>query len=155
MLGAGFLLAGALYLLLIDTSSLPELYAGAVVTALAAIAFAAAVEQGGIELAAPRRLGRAVWGALARIPPDIARVSVAALAQLAAPAQQRGALRAVPFRQAAGGGKNAARRAAAEALGSLAPNTIVIGVDVQRGLLLVHQLTPTGGADRVDATGLA
>ena len=47
-----------------------------------------------------------------------------------------------------------ARRALAEAVGSLTPNTIVIGVDEERNLILGHQLRRSGGADGVDVLGL-
>ncbi|MCW3018653.1 MAG: hypothetical protein JWN10_961, partial [Solirubrobacterales bacterium] len=48
--------------------------------------------------------------------------------------------------------RDAGRRALAESFGSLAPNTIVIGVDPERDLLLVHQLR--GGGGRVDVLEL-
>ncbi len=46
------------------------------------------------------------------------------------------------------------RRALTEWLGSLAPNTIVIGIDTKRDLLLVHQLHREGEPDDVDPLGL-
>jgi hypothetical protein len=39
-------------------------------------------------------------------------------------------------------------------LGSLAPNTIVIGIDDERDLMLVHQLRRDGGRDELDVLEL-
>jgi hypothetical protein len=46
------------------------------------------------------------------------------------------------------------RSALAESLGSFAPNTIVIGVDPERELILGHQLRRTGGDEAIDVLGL-
>jgi hypothetical protein len=46
------------------------------------------------------------------------------------------------------------RRAVAETVGSLAPNTIVVGVDAERGLLLTHQLRRNGPPEDLDVTRL-
>jgi hypothetical protein len=146
--GFGLLVAGGVYLLLIDTTDLPELYAGLAVVAFAALAYEAAREQGFPELAPRPALLRQAWRAVARVPPDIARVSLAALQQVLRPRRRRGRLQAVRFRH--GGpvrGHDAARRALAEALGSLAPNTVIVGVDRERDLLLAHQLVPGGEID--------
>ncbi|MCW3020213.1 MAG: hypothetical protein JWN10_2521, partial [Solirubrobacterales bacterium] len=79
----GLVLAGAAYLLFIDTTSLPELYVGAGAAVLGAIAFEAAREQGAVEVAAsPRTLARA-WRAFARVPADLARVTLVVLEALA------------------------------------------------------------------------
>jgi hypothetical protein len=96
------------------------------------------------------------WRLLINIPLDIGRLSLAALAQLVRPRAPRGALRAFPFRHGPGADPAAAgRRALAEALGSLAPNTIVIGIDRDRELILAHQLERSGGAETIDVLGLS
>jgi hypothetical protein len=46
----------------------------------------------------------------------------------------------VPFEPGEGSPEDLARHALAEAAGSFSPNTVVIGVDVERGTLLAHQL---------------
>ena len=61
---------------------------------------------------------------------------------------RRRSRRATTTRAAAG------RRALAESLGSLAPNTIVIGVDPERKLLLVHQLHARADRDELDVLRL-
>jgi hypothetical protein len=91
---------------------------------------------------------------IASIPRQIVWVSWQALAQLVAPREVRGTLRAVPFRAGGEGSSDVGRRALAEGLGSLAPNTIVIGIDGERDLLLVHQLRRSGGREQLDVLEL-
>ena len=150
----GPLAGAAFYLLLIDTTSLPELYAGA-----GAVAIAAAVH----EVARRQRIAEAVirpvwlrrgWRLLWAIPAQSTIVAAEAILQLGRRSPHRGALRTTPFRCTGGEGHDLGRRALAEGVGSLAPNTIVIGVDSERELLLVHQLRVSGDADALDVLGL-
>jgi hypothetical protein len=88
----GWLFAAALYLLLIDITSLPELYVGAGATVLAATAFALARERdtvGGLT-ARLRWLAR-LYRPLLRVPQDVVVVSALALRQLVAPKRVNGA----------------------------------------------------------------
>ena len=151
----GFALAAAFYLLLIDTTSLPELYAGAAIALLGAAGFATAHEQQRSEPSFRGAWLLRAWWALARVPGDCVRLAEELAAQLLTRRRERGVLRAVPFRH---GGQDSSvdigRRAATELLGSLAPNTIVIGVDPGTDLLLVHQLRRSGGRDQIDVLGL-
>lgn len=152
---AVFILTGAFYLLLIDFTGLPELYAGTGATTMAAIGFALAHRQGlrapAVRLRWLARGGRAVR----HLPTDVFWVSVLAVVQAVSPSRSRGVLRAVPFAYGDDADpRDAGRRALAEALGSLTPNTIVIGVDHERDLILVHQLRRSGGADGADVLGL-
>ena len=150
----GVLLAAVFYLGLIDTVDLPELYAALGGVLLAGAAYQAARRQGIAEArVSPRWLARG-WRAIASIPRQIAWVSWQALAQLAAPCETRGTLRAVPFRAGGDDSSDVGRRALAEGLGSLAPNTIVIGIDDGHDLLLVHQLRHTGGREELDVLEL-
>jgi hypothetical protein len=146
----GLALGGAFYLLLIDTTSSPELYAGIGAMLLAGAAFEVSREQGFSEAAlSPRWLlrgGRVLW----RVPAQILIVCGQAFAQLLDHKPTRGRLRAVPFRAGGEGSHDAGRRALTEALGSLTPNTIVIGIDRDRDLLLVHQLRVRGGREELD-----
>jgi hypothetical protein len=150
----GFVLAGSFYLLLIDTTDLPELYAGVGACALAAAAFEVSREQGFAEVSISPLWLTGAWRLVLRVPADIARVSVMAVRQAVAPRPVRGTLRAVPFGACGDDSSDVGRRALAEALGSLAPNTIVIGVDLERHLILAHQLAPGGGTDAVDVLEL-
>lgn len=149
------LLAGGLYLLLIDTTSLPELIVAAGAAAIAATGFELAREQqtaGGVT--ARLRWLATLHRALSKVPKDIALVSFVAVRQLVRPQRVNGTFRAVPFRCGPDHDIEIGRRALAESFGSFAPNTIIVGVDVQRELVLGHQLWRTGGAEAIDVLGL-
>ncbi len=152
---AAWLLAGALYLLLIDTTSLPELIVAVGAAAIAATGFELAREQqtaGG--LTARLRWLSTAHRPLLKVPSDIAAVTALALRQLIRPKQVNGTFRAVPFRCGPEHDVEAGRRALAESLGSFAPNTIIVGIDVERELILGHQLRPSGGRESIDVLGL-
>jgi hypothetical protein len=151
---AGWVLAGGLYLLLIDTTDLPELIVGAVVTTLAATAFSLAREQYLAAETVHRAWLARVYRPLAQTPSDIVAVVGAALGQLRHPRETYGVFRAVPFVCGDDEAREIGRRALAESLGSFAPNTIVIGVDPERDLLLGHQLRRRGGPEAIDIPGL-
>jgi lysylphosphatidylglycerol synthetase-like protein (DUF2156 family) len=150
----GVLLGGAFYLLLVDTTSSPELYVLAATAILAAIALSVSREQKLVEALIKPGWLLGTWRVLVKIPPNIAVLFWEAGAQLVTPRRTRGAFRAVPFRAAEATPEDTGRRALTEWLGSLAPNTIVVGVDAERRLLLVHQLRRQGQADEIDPMGL-
>ena len=150
----GVVLGAAFYMALIDTVDLPELYAGVGAVVLAGAGYEAARRQHIAEAqVSPRWVARG-WRVVASIPRQIAYLSWEAVVQLLAPRPERGTLRAVRFRAGAGGSSDVGRRALAEGLGSLAPNTIVIGIDEETDLLLVHQLHRGGGRDQLDVLEL-
>jgi hypothetical protein len=152
---AGGVLAGALYLLLIDTTSLPELIVLAGAAAIAATGFELAREQrtaGGITV--QLRWLATVYRAIFKAPSDIAVVSLLAVRQLIDPKPVNGTFRAVPFRCGPDHDIEAGRRALAESFGSFAPNTIIVGVDVEAELILGHQLHRSGGAEAIDVLRL-
>jgi hypothetical protein len=146
----GLALGGAFYLLLIDTASLPELYAGAGATALAGAAYEVSREHGFAEASLALAWLTGTWRVLRRVPLQIAFVSGEAIAQLVHPRRSRGRFRSVSFDACGEDSRDVGRRALAEALGSLAPNTIVVGVDADRRLILVHQLHRHGGREELD-----
>jgi len=150
---AGFVLAGAFYLLLVDTASLPELYVLVAVALIATVAFEAAREQGFPEARFSLRWLRRSWRAVVRVPLDTGLLCREALAQLTQRERTRGQFRAVPFK-AGTSEKDRGRYALTEIVGSLAPNTIVIGVDADSDLLLVHQLRRHGDRDDIDVLEL-
>jgi multisubunit Na+/H+ antiporter MnhE subunit len=149
----GLTVTAGFYLLLIDTTDSPELYAGAGVVLLAMIAFELSRKQGLTEASTPLRWVLRGWRAVARVPVHIALVCREAVAQLIAREPVRGELRAVRFK-GGHGSRDVGRQALAEMIGSLAPNTIVLGVDADRELLLVHQLRRQGGRDELDVLRL-
>jgi multisubunit Na+/H+ antiporter MnhE subunit len=141
--------AAAFYLLLIDITDLPELIAGAVAAALAATATELARHQRVAGETIRLRWLVGLYRPLLRVPLDIALVSLAALAALSG-RRAPGRFRAVRFRCGEEDQRESGRRALAEAFGSLAPNTIVVGIDSERELLLVHQLHRIGGRGALD-----
>lgn len=147
----GLLIAAPFYLLLIDTVTVAECAAAAVIVIAAAGIYAVVHSQGIGDAAYELRPLRRAWRVAAMLVPQCLMVCYEALAQLRTPRQSRGSFRCVRFR--AGDDRDPrdlGRRALVEALGSLTPNTIVIGVDPERDLLLVHQLHRTGGSDQLD-----
>ena len=150
----GALFAGSLYLLLIDTTSLPELIVAGAAVLLALAGLELTREQEIFEARARTRWLSRLHRPLLKVPRDVVTVSAVALRQLVRPKAVTGQFRAVPF--ACGGDERLenAKRALAESLGSFAPNTIVVGVDPERQLLLAHQLRVTGGEEAVDVLGL-
>lgn len=150
----GGLIGGGFYFLLIDTASLPEVYLLAGVAVACAVAFGLAREQGFAESQIdPRWLLRG-WRVALKIPTDIGLLCWEALLQLVSPRQVRGTFRAAPFKATDETPADAGRRALSEWMGSLSPNTIVVGVDPEHGLLLVHQLHRQGAREQLDPLGL-
>ena len=145
----GFGLAGAFYLLLVDTTSLPELYTLIGVALLGAVGFEAAREQGFPEARISLRWLLRSWRAMMRVPLDTGLLCRELIAQLVHGKRQRGQFRAIPFK-AGPGEHDRGRYAMTEIVGSLAPNTIVIGVDADNDLLLVHQLRRNGDRRDID-----
>jgi hypothetical protein len=150
----GWVLAASLYLLLIDITDLPELIVGAGAAVLAATALELAREQGIVGESIRWRWLLRLYRPLMKVPVDIAIVSLMALRAVADRRPHHGSFRALPF---ASGGKPqlaTGRRALAEALGSLAPNTFVVGIDEDRELILAHQLRRTPPRKTIDVLEL-
>jgi multisubunit Na+/H+ antiporter MnhE subunit len=133
----------ALWMLLADSVRPEEVVVGAAVAALAAAAFEIVRRQRVVAQAFRPNLWLRVWRVLVRAVPDIGRLTRAAFAQLFRPQRVRGRVLAMPFGHTEDDPDARALRAVAIGLGSIAPNTVVIGVDPDSGLLLVHQLDPT------------
>lgn len=150
----GWLFAGALYLLLIDITDLPELLVGIVAAAIAATGLELAREQHIVgERVRPAWL-RTLYRPLAKVPSDIGFVCIAAVRQLFSRSPARGSFRVARFRCSEEHELQSGRAALAESLGSFAPNTIVIGVDFDRELILAHQLHLRGGREAIDVLEL-
>ncbi len=150
----GWLVSAALYLLLIDITDLPELIVGAGAAILAATGLELAREQGLVGESIRSEWLLRARHAFAKVPLDILLVSLAAIRALLRPGRSQGRFRAVSFRTREAQRREVGKRALSESLGSFAPNTIVVGVDPERELILVHQLWPSGGGDAVDVLGL-
>jgi multisubunit Na+/H+ antiporter MnhE subunit len=136
--GAWWVLLAALYLLLADSIVLPELVVGAFAAAVGATGAVLCRNQRQ-ELLRPRlRWLRAAGKPLLGIFTDLVP-----LARTLA-TRGGGALHRVSLTIPGDRGEQAAFVAFTESLGSLAPNTVVVDVDRERGVLLVHQLAPAG-----------
>jgi hypothetical protein len=137
-----FVLLYLLYLLLADNPVLPELLVG-VVAAAAGATGAVVVRQQRERLLKPRlRMLKGAWRPVLGIFADLmplTRVLVSA-GILRRPTPSR--IEETPFTKLSDSGEDAAERALAEALGSLAPNGIVLGIDHERGVLVTHRLQP-------------
>ncbi|HET8565665.1 MAG TPA: Na+/H+ antiporter subunit E [Solirubrobacterales bacterium] len=137
----------ALWMALVDTREAPQVYAGLVAAAVGTLGSELVRRQG---IAGTRLRGRwllRLYRPLLSVPRDLARLAAVALAALrpgARPASGR--FRALPFEPGGGGPEDRGREALAELAGSLSPNTLVVGLDREQGLLLVHQLVPEEGA---------
>jgi len=146
--------AAVLYLVLIDITDLPELIVGAGAAVLAATGFELTREQRMVGETLRWRWLLRLHRPLLRVPQDIAVVSAMALVALVHRRPAFGTFRAVPFGAEEDEPKETGRRALAEAAGSLAPNTFVVGVAGDRRLILAHQLRRRGGRETIDPMGL-
>ncbi len=143
----------ALYLLLVGTTVLPEVVAGALTAAFASAIMVRAGREERVTLTPdlPRSLAL-----LCRLPSrvvvDSGLVFVALWRQVVRREQIEGEFFLVPF-HAGGDDPHARARCALVVIGlSLPPNSYVVSVDAVAGHLIVHQLvcraTPPGGGDR-------
>jgi hypothetical protein len=146
----GWVFAGALYLLLIDITDLPELIVGAGAATLAATGLELAREQQVAGESIRARWMTRAYRPLLKVPTDIWHVSGAAIVQLLRRDAVVGQFRAVPFRCGEDELHESGRHGLAEGFGSLAPNTIIVGVDSERELILAHQLRRSGGREAID-----
>jgi hypothetical protein len=133
---ASWALLTALYVALTDSRRPEELVAAAIVGALGATA--AALVRHEREVVLRPRPGD-VAGELRTIlswPRDLALLATALVRR------PPGKVVEMPFEATGSDPRDAGRRALAVAGRSLAPNTIVIAIDEERGVLQAHQLVP-------------
>jgi hypothetical protein len=137
-----FVLLYALYLLLADNPVLPELATGVVAAAIGATGAVLVRAQRERLLKPKPRMLAGAWRPLLGIFADLVPLTRVLV--------ERGLLRRAsqsrfdeePFSALSDSGEDAAERALAETLGSLAPNRIVVGLDHERGVLISHRLRP-------------
>lgn len=131
------------WMLLVSTVAPTEVAAG-VIAASVGTAASEVVRRQRLTTVRPRlkwllRAWRLPWLVLS----DFGVVSIALWRHVAGSKRLRGAFRAVPFPARGEDPVSAARRAAATAAGSLAPNAYVVGFAQDEDLMLVHELVPT------------
>jgi multisubunit Na+/H+ antiporter MnhE subunit len=151
---AAWFASALLWLVLTDSVRIEELVAGAVVAALAATGFERARRERVAAQALRPAFAKRVWRVLLGAVIDVGRLTRAAFAQVLQRRESRGRVIAIPFAHTGDEPDAAARRAAAVGFGSIAPNSIVVGIDPEARLLLVHQLEPTREPSDLDPLGL-
>jgi hypothetical protein len=126
----------ALYVVLTDSRRLEELVAAVLVGALGATA--AAIVRHGREVVLRPRAADVVAELRHALswPRDLVRLAAALVRRPA------GRVVETPFEATGTDPRDAGRRALAVAGRSLAPNTIVIAIDEERSVRLVHELVP-------------
>lgn len=130
-------LLGGMWLLLVDTASSVEAACGAAAALTGALVTRLVFASGIAAMRHPGGLSIALARQIARVPADM-WLLVVALVRTLAGRRPRGRFHEVAIElplDAHGNG----RRASIELIGSLSPNTIVLGVDERR--VIVHQLS--------------
>ena len=131
-----------LWLLLVGTKALLELYAGLIAAAIAAIGLEAVRRQGLLRFRVDvRSLARSLTVPLWTVF-DFGVVTVALVRSLARRRRVEGVFLAVPFPAGDERAHYAFRRALTAAAGTIEPNAIVVDIDRERGLALLHAIDP-------------
>ncbi|HEX3512197.1 MAG TPA: hypothetical protein VHT27_13985 [Solirubrobacteraceae bacterium] len=131
-----FALFVGVWLLLVDTSSTAEWVGALIAAAIAVVAAALVYDSGTARLRFGLRSARGLFAQLARVPVDV-WLLVRELARAIAGTHTQGRFHELALELPMSPRGNA-RRATIELVGSLAPNTIVLGVDERH--VVVHQL---------------
>jgi multisubunit Na+/H+ antiporter MnhE subunit len=138
-----WVLLAALYALLADNPAEPELYTGAGAAAIGATG-AVLVRFQRPTLLRPRlRWLRGAWRPVAGLVTDLGPLVLALVETGLLRRPGRSGFVEIPFAVVGDDPEETAYRALTEAFGSLAPNTVVVHVDTDRGVLLAHQLRIT------------
>ena len=134
-----------LWLAFVDTFARQEVIAGLVAAAVAATAAELVRSQELVRFRLDPRWLRGLPGLPWQVLRDTWLLTVA-LWRHCTGHPVRGIFRVVPFPSEADDNRSAARRALVTVLVSVAPNTVVVGVEGDEGELLVHQLVPQPGS---------
>ena len=131
-----------------DNIGLAELVAGAGAAALAALLTEVALHQAGTPIAVRARWLATAYRLPGQVLGDTVLVFRALARQLVRGEPPPSGFRELPIR--AGDpedqtGAAVTRRVLLVGAGSLAPNTVVLGIDQDRGVMVVHQLVPNEG----------
>jgi multisubunit Na+/H+ antiporter MnhE subunit len=142
---AWWVLLMSFWVILDDSIALDELLAGAGAAAIGAVAAELAGHQAGT-----RFRMRIEWLVPAlRLPGQVARDTVTVFAalgrQLLSGHGPRSAFREIPVRVGLDGDEDLTRRVLLIGGRSVAPNAFALGIDKERGVLVVHELVPQAG----------
>jgi multisubunit Na+/H+ antiporter MnhE subunit len=135
---AWWLVLFGVWVALVGTKAWLELVAGACAALIGVVAIEVVTAQGLLSFRFRLRWLREAGQPLARIVPDFVLLTLALVRRR----RDAGAFRAVPFDAGGDTPLGAGRRAFVTVAGSLAPNTLVVDVDLERKLLLVHEFDP-------------
>jgi multisubunit Na+/H+ antiporter MnhE subunit len=136
----------ALWMLLVDSLALDEVLLGVLAAAAAATAADVVRAQDLVRFRMRPRWLAGVWTLPWQVVVDSGVLAVALWRQLSRPGSVRGTFRVLPFPREGDDAAAAARRALVTSVVSLAPNTYVVGIEGDEGVMLVHQLVRrTGG----------
>ena len=140
---AWWVASAALWLVLVDRIELDELVAGAAIAASAATAAVLVRSQRRVLLRPRARWLAGAWRPVLGMVGDLAPL-IRALRRRDEPRP----VAELPFAAVGEDGGQTAYRVLTQTLGSLAPNTIVVDVDVERRVIIIHQLVPTADLRR-------
>jgi hypothetical protein len=140
-----WLLLTCLWIPLAFDVAVPELVAGAVAAAAGATLATAVRAQRLISFRLRLRWALRLWRLPVQVVLDTGLLLVALWRRLVMRQPVSGSFRAIPFRDVVDEPEANARRAIAMTIGSIAPNTYVVGIDQDHELILVHQLVPKPG----------
>jgi hypothetical protein len=142
-----------LYLLLVFNLQMAELVSGAVCAALGATAAALVRSRGRVHFSPGYAWIRTLPGLAHDVVVDTLRM-VPLLWRAVRGERVHGRMRCIAFPAASlKGTEGSTRRAVEKFLGSVAPNSYVVGFDQEHNVVLVHQLVPTEEPPRVDWSG--
>jgi multisubunit Na+/H+ antiporter MnhE subunit len=139
-------LLAAAYLLLADSVAPPELVVGAIAAGVGATGAALVHRERRVRLHGDPRWLWAAGRPLMELVGDVWPLARVLVARGVLRRPGAGVLVEIPFAATSDGPEDTARRAVTEALGTLGPNTIVVRIDTERGLVVAHQLLSTSDA---------
>jgi len=139
-----------LWIVLVGTFDTSELVLGAVAAALGATIAVVVLFPGVDRFDGSARWLLPAWRLPWQAVTDTGRLTAALWRRLVLRQTVHGAFRVLPFRYGGGDSRDVARRAAAKAAGSFAPNTYVVGIDERKNAVLYHELVHTSGRTGCD-----
>ncbi len=128
-----------------DNIGLAELGGGAGAAALAALLTETALHQGGTRIAVRARWLAAAWRLPGQVLGDTVLVFRALGRQLIRGETPDSGFRERPVRAGGDSSADVTRRVLLVGANSLAPNTVVLGIDEERDVMIVHQLVAEEG----------
>jgi hypothetical protein len=131
-----------LWLLLVGSTDVTEVVAGALAAAVAATTAVIVRAQRIVRFRPRARWLRGAWRPPIRMVPEFGLVTAALWRRLVLGREVRGSFRVVPVGARGEDGRSVARRVLTTAAASFAPNAYVVGSDLDAGTMLLHELVP-------------